>query len=88
MAVTTYLSDPVPKTNRQGAHRNSVFTYGSTFLEGIQARFNTSDVHYHPGVTIDGDWVPGRDEALRRYAEGADLIVACVGEHTYAEKPG
>ncbi len=75
-------------THRQGAHRDSVFPYGSTFLEGIQRRFNTSEVHYHPGVTIDGAWLPGRDEALRRYAEGADVIVACVGEHTYAEKPG
>lgn len=89
---TTYFPpNPNPNPNRQGAHRNSVFTHGSTFLEGIRARFNASghtEVHYHPGVTLDGGWVPGRDEALRRYAEGADVIVACVGEHAYAEKPG
>lgn len=79
---------PRTLTHRQGAHRNRVFTYGSTILEGIQQRFPSSEVQYHPGVNVDGTWIPGRYEALQKHAADADVIVACVGEHTYAEKPG
>ena len=71
----------------QGAHRNGIFTHGQTFFEGIRERFPLSEVWYHPGVTVDGTDVPGQAEVLH-HAKHADVIVACVGEHTYAEKPG
>lgn len=71
----------------QGARRNSVFTAGTTYFEGLKERFPLSEVWYHPGVTVAGTDIPGQREALR-HAKEADVVVACVGEPTYAEKPG
>ena len=74
-------------THRQGGHIDEAFTYGTTFFDGIKEHFNQSEVEYLPGVTVDGQWLPGRQEALKK-AKAADVIIACVGEKTYAEKPG
>jgi len=70
----------------QGARRNEVFTEGSTYLEGLKARFPLAEIRYRPGVSVTGRDL-GEAEALRE-AEAADLVVVCVGESTYAEKPG
>ena len=46
-------------------------------------------VSYYPGVTMDAQDTSAVDAAtVAALAADADVIVACVGEGTYAEKPG
>ncbi|MBR1490015.1 MAG: glycoside hydrolase family 3 C-terminal domain-containing protein [Bacteroidales bacterium] len=62
-----------------------------TILEALQQRF--SNIVYEPGVEYDPalDWTAekasGVDKAVKA-AAGADYIVCCVGENSYAETQG
>jgi hypothetical protein len=71
---------------RQGAQDDGDFAYGTTFLEGISAHFPRSNVSYYEGFGLDGR-VDDLQEGMRR-AAAADVVIACVGETQYAEKPG
>lgn len=65
----------------------------NTIKEALSKEFCASNVSYVPGVTYKagGLWweedEPDFDAAVAAAAE-ADVIVACVGENSYAETPG
>lgn len=65
----------------------------NTILEALTAKFGTENVTYEAGVTYKqgGSWweenAPEIEKAVAA-AEGADCIVACVGENSYCETPG
>lgn len=49
----------------------------------------TGPVSYYPGVALDAADTSAIDAAaVQQMASAADYIVVCVGEGTYAEKPG
>lgn len=64
-----------------------------TIFEAMQQKFGKDNVNYVAGVTYNHQGryyeenVPRIDEAVAAAAH-ADVIVACVGENTYAETPG
>ena len=74
----------------------------NTIYEAIKNKFTDSDVKYIPGVTypINEDYdkepkfeyydqyVDQKKEAIKYANEEADIIVLCLGENTYTEKPG
>ena len=74
----------------------------NTIYEAIKNKFKDSDVKYIPGVTypINEDYdkdpkfeyydqyVDQKKEAIKYANEEADIIVLCLGENTYTEKPG
>jgi beta-glucosidase len=74
----------------------------NTIYEAIKNKFTDSDVKYIPGVTypINEDYdkepkfeyydqyVNQKKEAIKYANEEADIIVLCLGENTYTEKPG
>ena len=74
----------------------------NTIYEAIKNKFTDSDVKYIPGVTYpineDYDKEPKfeyydqyfdqKKEAIKYANEEADIIVLCLGENTYTEKPG
>ena len=74
----------------------------NTIYEAIKNKFIDSDVKYIPGVTypINEDYdkepkfeyydqyVDQKKEAIKYANEEADIIVLCLGENTYTEKPG
>lgn len=65
----------------------------NTILEALTAKFGAENVTYEAGVTYKqgGSWweenAPEIEKAVAA-AEGADCIVACVGENSYCETPG
>lgn len=73
----------------QGAKSDAELPVGSTMLEGIQAEFGAANVVYFEGVAIDAkDTSAINMTALEAAAADVDVIVACVGEPNYTEKPG
>jgi len=56
-----------------------------TIKEALTAAFGTDNVTYSEGCTYDK---PVNVEETVKAAELADVIVACLGEHTYCEGPG
>lgn len=65
----------------------------NTIFEAMQQRFGKENVVYEPGVTYNMKgkyWeenAPEIDKAVKA-AEGADVILACIGENSYTETPG
>lgn len=65
----------------------------NTILEALRNRFGEENVIYEAGVTYKqgGSWweenEPEIDKAVAA-AEGADCIIACIGENSYCETPG
>lgn len=77
----------------QGALSDDEFGgVGMTIFQAVQTLVSKAnpdiEVTYASGVNIDGSFTEEQlDEALKAAAD-ADLVIACVGEETYAEKPG
>jgi beta-glucosidase len=65
----------------------------NTILEAVQARVGTANVTYVPGVSYV-DTARYFEEKEDRYAEAlsaarkADVVLLCLGENSYTEKPG
>ncbi|MBQ0077995.1 MAG: glycoside hydrolase family 3 C-terminal domain-containing protein [Bacteroidales bacterium] len=69
----------------------------NTIYKALKNKFGAENVVYVPGVKYTGkensiaDW--NKDEVVNYYtlemaADTCDVIIACVGENTYAETPG
>ena len=77
----------------QGKDADKYASQHNTILEAMQQRFGSGNVIYEAGVTYNNEGLyweenePQIDRAVRA-AAGADIIVACVGENSYAETPG
>ena len=53
------------------------------------ACFASAQVTFIAGPAIDADDLSGIDQAaVSAAAQNADLVVVCIGEETYTEKPG
>lgn len=76
--------------NWQGAPVDSLFTYGTTVLQGIRDMVSGTDVEVIPrrGCGIDGTSDPYEFEDVVKEASIADAIVLCMGETHYTEIPG
>ena len=78
----------------QGAGSEEEFApgVGATFFGGMRdlvARTRPDvEVVYESGVNVDGSFSPGQLESALEAARAADLVIVCLGEETYAEKPG
>lgn len=74
----------------QGANDNKGFAYGTTVKEAIKKRFYSSIVTYSPGCNVTENSVCGEEHVAQSVADAAaaDVVIACVGEGIYAEKPG
>jgi len=65
----------------------------NTILEAVQNEIGKANVTYVPGVSYkpDGhyydDFVDKMDEAVAA-ARNADVVLLCIGENSYTEKPG
>ncbi len=68
-----------------GAYKN--------ILKAMQERFGAANITYAPGVEYNmkgkyfEELTPDFDAAVKA-AAGVDVVVACLGENTYTEKPG
>ena len=77
----------------QGKDADKYASQHNTILEAMQQRFGNGNVIYEAGVTYNNEGLyweenePQIDRAVQA-AAGADIIVACVGENSYAETPG
>ena len=72
----------------QGPVSDTELPVGYSMLEGIQDVFQ-GPVTFYAGVDIDATNTSAVDIAtLDTLANAANVIVACVGEPTYTEKPG
>ncbi len=77
----------------QGDKTDQIETNGITILKALQDKVGAANVIYEPGVTynMNGQYfeenTPDIDKAVAA-AKDADVIVACVGENSYAETPG
>ena len=77
----------------QGKDADKYASQHNTILEAMQQRFGSGNVIYGAGVTYNNEGLyweenePQIDRAVKA-AAGADIIVACVGENSYAETPG
>jgi beta-glucosidase len=74
--------------------KNALFTEGyNTILEAVKNRLGEKNVDYVPGVSYveSGKYweevEAGIKEAVKK-ARKADCILLCLGENSYAEKPG
>jgi len=77
----------------QGKDADKYASQHNTILEALQQRFGMANVIYEAGVTYNNDgpyWAENEPQIERavQAAAGADIIVACVGENSYAETPG
>ena len=77
----------------QGKDADKFASEHNTILEAMQQRFGMANVIYEAGVTYNNDgpyWAENEPQIERavQAAAGADIIVACVGENSYAETPG
>ena len=77
----------------QGKDADKYASQHNTILEAMQQRFGAANVIYEAGVTYNNDglyWEENEPQIERavRAAAGADIILACVGENSYAETPG
>ncbi len=72
----------------QGAVADTEFSNGVTIRRGLEALFPAS-VTYLPGPAMDATNIDDLNTGLWHTAvDSADAVVLCVGEGTYAEKPG
>lgn len=77
----------------QGSNAEHCAEAYNTILEAFQNRFGAANVVYEPGVTYNGkgNWweenTPEIEKAVAA-AQGAEVIVACIGENSYCETPG
>jgi beta-glucosidase len=77
----------------QGKDADKFASSHNTILEAMQQRFGNANIVYEPGVTYNNDGLyweenePQIDRAVRAAAQ-VDVILACVGENSYAETPG
>jgi beta-glucosidase len=77
----------------QGKDADKYAADKNTILEAMQQRFGRENVVYEAGVTYRHEgkyWEENTPQIERAVAAaaGADVIVACVGENSYAETPG
>ena len=77
----------------QGKDADKYASQHNTILEAMQQRFGKANIIYEPGVTYNNDglyWEENEPQIERavKAAAGADVILACVGENSYAETPG
>jgi beta-glucosidase len=76
----------------QGAFSESEFSNGMTIRGAIEYRWGTfywGDKHFHPGPSFNDDDLTGVDMArVTDLAKDMGVIVVCLGEPPYAEKPG
>ena len=77
----------------QGKDADKYASQHNTILEAIQQRFGNGNIIYEPGVTYNNDglyWEENEPQIERavQAAASADIILACVGENSYAETPG
>ena len=77
----------------QGKDADKYASQHNTILEAMQQRFGAANIIYEPGVTYNNDglyWEENEPQIERavRAAADADIILACVGENSYAETPG
>lgn len=65
----------------------------NTFFEAIQDKFGMSNVTFVPGISyiMDGKYFEEKEdkysEAINK-ARSSDVIILCLGENSYTEKPG
>ena len=59
-----------------------------TIVEALRAKLGYKNVNYAPGVGYEEDLGPGQLDIPYIAATWADAIVVCLGESSYAEKPG
>ncbi|MCR5077597.1 MAG: glycoside hydrolase family 3 C-terminal domain-containing protein [Prevotella sp.] len=81
----------------QGFNADDYYPQMNTIFEAMQNKYGKENVTYVPGVTYKQDqpwadayWMentPEIDKAVAA-AQNADVIIACVGENSYAETPG
>ena len=77
----------------QGKNADKFASQHNTILEAMQQRFGSANIIYEAGVTYNDEglyWEENEPQIERavQAAAGADVIVACVGENSYAETPG
>ncbi|MEH0156013.1 glycoside hydrolase family 3 N-terminal domain-containing protein [Limibacter armeniacum] len=64
-----------------------------TILDAVKAQFGENNVKYEAGVSynFEGKYYEEKDidiAAAKRAASSSDVILLCLGENTYTEKPG
>ncbi len=77
----------------QGERTNEFASDKMTILEALKDRFGEKNVDYEAGVSYKKGGKYHEDEEgnlnkVRRTAKRADVVIACIGENTYTEKPG
>jgi beta-glucosidase len=77
----------------QGDKTDQIETNGITILKALQDKVGAGNVIYEPGVTynMNGQYFEENTPDIAKAvaaAKDADVIVACVGENSYAETPG
>jgi beta-glucosidase len=77
----------------QGDKTDQIETNGITILKALQDKVGAANVIYEPGVTynMNGQYFEENTPDIAKAvaaAKDADVIVACVGENSYAETPG
>lgn len=77
----------------QGDKADQYLPNGITILKALQEKVGKDNVIYEPGVTYDMNgpyYAENKPDFAKAVAaaKDADVIVACVGENSYAETPG
>ncbi len=77
----------------QGDKTDMIETNGITILKALQDKVGAANVIYEPGVTYNmkGQYFEENTPDIAKAvaaAKDVDVIVACVGENSYAETPG
>lgn len=65
----------------------------NTILEAVQQKIGIGNVQYLPGVSYveEGQYYEDKEDQLAQTvaaARGVDVVILCVGENSYTEKPG
>ncbi|MBQ7422419.1 MAG: glycoside hydrolase family 3 C-terminal domain-containing protein [Prevotella sp.] len=77
----------------QGKNSDRFYPERNTILEALQLKYGKENIIYEAGVTYneDGNWYEENEPEIGKAvkaAENADVIIACIGENSYAETPG
>mmetsp|Transcript_4919 Transcript_4919/g.9247 ORF Transcript_4919/g.9247 Transcript_4919/m.9247 type:complete len:916 (+) Transcript_4919:105-2852(+) len=73
----------------QGALDDSEFTNGVTVVDGMAAMFPTATVVYEPGPSVTASDIKEVNMTdVIQQAQDAKIVLVCLGEETYTEKPG
>ena len=77
----------------QGSKVEHISEPYNTILEAMRGRFGAESVMYEPGVEYDPDaeWHVEKEPQIQKAvdrAAGADYVLVCVGENSYAETQG